>query len=256
MFPFLLYLPVKPLRTEAMKKHILAMLALVLTSLALYAGPVDQETAKRLGRSFVRSNFMVASQSYDLNLVQTSFSDRGEACFYIYNVGETGFVILAADDNYRPIIGYSDKGNFDPNDMAPAMAEYLENIRQGVMAAATSAMPSASVAADWDMLRSCGRLVSRHGGREDAYLVQTTWNQNYPYNYYCPADGDGPGGHCYAGCVATADAQIMKYWNHPLQGQGSYSYTPEDNPQYGTLSVNFGATTYNWDNMPNSISSS
>ena len=103
------------------------------------------------------------------------------------------------------------------------------------------------------MLEKTGRMVSRHGGREDEFLVQTTWNQNYPYNYFCPEGDGGPGGHCYAGCVATAAAQLMKYWNHPLQGQGSHTYYPEDHPEYGPLTANFGETTYDWDNMPNSI---
>ena len=238
-----------------MKKHILAML-LALTCVTLQARPVDQETARNLGQSFVRVHFEIASQSYELTLAQTAFSDRGEACYYIFNVGDTGFVILAADDNYRPIIGYSHQGAFNPNDMAPAMTDYLERVRQGVMKASAEAVPAVAVAADWAMLEQQGRLVSRHGGRADAYLVQTTWNQNYPYNYYCPVgDGSGPGGHCYAGCVATAAAQLMKYWNHPLHGLGTHSYVPEDHPEYGTLSVNFGTATYDWDNMPNSISS-
>lgn len=232
------------------------MLALALTCVTLQARPVDQETAKRLGQTFVKANFEFTRQSDQLDLVQTAFSDRGEACYYIFNVGETGFVIMAADDNYRPIIGYSDRGVFNPDDMAPALADYLEVVRQGVMMASQSASPKAVVAADWAMLEKCGRLVSRHGGREDVFLVQTTWNQNYPYNYFCPLGEGGPGGHCYAGCVATAAAQLMKYWDHPLHGQGSYTYIPEDHPEYGPLTVNFGEATYDWENMPNSISAS
>ena len=230
------------------------MLVLALTCVTLQARPVDQETAKRLGQSFVKANFEFTRQSSDLNLVQTAFSDRGEACYYIYNVGETGFVIMAADDNYRPIIGYSDKGIFNTDDMAPALADYLEVVRQGVMTASQASSAKASVAADWVMLENCGRLVSRHGGREDVFLVETTWNQNYPYNYFCPEGDGGPGGHCYAGCVATAAAQLMKYWDHPLHGQGSYTYIPEDHPEYGPLTVNFGEATYDWENMANSIS--
>ena len=72
------------------------MLALALTCVTLQARPVDQETAKRLGQSFVKANFEFTRQSDQLDLVQTAFSDRGEACYYIFNVGETGFVIMAA----------------------------------------------------------------------------------------------------------------------------------------------------------------
>src|SRR5690606_21342692 len=54
------------------------------------------------------------------------------------------------------------------------------------------------------------------------------------------------------GCVATAMAQVMKYHNHPAQGAGFHSYSA---PNYGTLSANFGATTYNWGSMPNTVNS-
>ena len=63
-----------------MKNYFLTLWALALTSLALHAGPVDQETAQRLGQSFVTAKF---EQSAELSLVQTAFSERGEACYYI-----------------------------------------------------------------------------------------------------------------------------------------------------------------------------
>ncbi|HWB61876.1 MAG TPA: C10 family peptidase, partial [Chitinophagales bacterium] len=50
-----------------------------------------------------------------------------------------------------------------------------------------------------------------------------------------------------------AMAQIMKYWNYPAQGTGSYSYNnaqPAYSHNYGVQSANFGATTYLWDSMP------
>ena len=240
-----------------MKKAMLILMALALASSLVQARPVDRQTAQRLAQSFVTANFEFSRQSADLALVKTAFSDRGEACYYVFNVGTTGFVILAADDCVRPVIGYSDEGVFDPSDMAPALADYLERTRKGIMAeSGRGTTGNAKVRADWDSLERTGRLVSRHGGREDGYLCETKWNQNYPYNYFCPESEDGPGGHCYAGCVATAAAQLMKYWNHPLQGQGTYTYVPEDHPEYGPLTANFGETYYDWDNMPNTISAS
>ncbi|PLX08480.1 MAG: hypothetical protein C0596_06380 [Marinilabiliales bacterium] len=45
-------------------------------------------------------------------------------------------------------------------------------------------------------------------------------------------------------------AQIMKFWNYPTTGTGFHSYNHD---QYGTLSANFAATTYDWSSMPNNI---
>lgn len=236
-----------------MKKNFILLMAFALLGISMSAKPVSQETAQRLGRLFVTANFELTRQSTELNLVYAAIAERGEACYYVFNVGEKGFVIMSADDNYRPIIAYSDERTFNIDDMAPALVDHLELIRQGIMEASQASSAKASVAADWAMLEKTGRLVSRHGGREDEYLVETQWNQNYPYNYFCPAASDGPGGHCYAGCVATAAGQLMRYWNHPAHGQGSHTYVPEDHPEYGPLTVNFGAATYDWENMPLTI---
>lgn len=237
-----------------MKRLYLTLLALVLPCYLLQARPVDSQTARDLAQSFVSAKFEFTRQSSDLTLVKTGFSERGEACYYVFNVGETGFIIMAADDCVRPIIGYSEEGVFYPNDMAPALAYHLEQQSRYIADKATKGTQTFEVAADWARLERTGRLVSRHGGREDEFLVETKWNQNYPYNYFCPEGEGGPGGHCYAGCVATAAAQVMKFWNHPLQGVGIHTYTPADHPEYGPLTVNFSNAIYDWDNMPVSIS--
>ena len=64
-----------------MRKTIFTMLVLALSSIALQARPVDQATASRLGQSFVKANFEFTRQSDQLNLVQTAYSDRGDACY-------------------------------------------------------------------------------------------------------------------------------------------------------------------------------
>jgi hypothetical protein len=63
-------------------------------------------------------------------------------------------------------------------------------------------------------------------------------------------------GHTMAGCVAVAMAQILKYYNWPPNGFDTVSYTYEGIYPwpYGNIGVNFGNTTYNWQNMPDAIS--
>jgi hypothetical protein len=83
------------------------------------------------------------------------------------------------------------------------------------------------------------------------------WNQSPLYNNLCPIDNNGM--RSITGCVATAMAQIMKYWNYPVQGTGvgSYWLGKTDNLCYfgnGTHITNIAITgTYNWVNMPNSL---
>lgn len=229
-------------------KRILLAITLLLSFTVANAAPVGVEEARTLGRQFAYAHFDASRQSDELSLVYSQPS------FYVFNVGNTGFVILSSDDCYRPLIGYSQQGTFNPDDMAPALQDYLDGITAS--RAKRSIAQDPAVAAEWQQLRRNGRVNEPYRGKDDTYLVETQWNQNYPYNYMCPAASDGPGGHVYAGCVATAGAQLMRFWNSPIQGTGSHTYTPEDHPEYGPLTANFGETTYDWEHMPASISSS
>ena len=235
-----------------MKKYLLSLLALVLGIGMVQANPVSVSQAKYVGQQFVQANFEQSRQSDDLTLVYTGTSTRGEACFYVFNVGNNGFVMVSADDVFRPIVGYSDEGSFDAQNINRELAYMLNELIAG-RSGRMYGEPTPMVAAEWNLVMNNGTLVSRNGGRALFYLCQTKWNQDYPYNYYCPVANGGPGGHVYAGCVASAMSQVMKYWNHPLQGTGSHT---NYNSGFGALTVNFGETTYDWDNMPNVLSSS
>ena len=233
-----------------MKKYLMSMLALVLGIGMVNAHPVDQSRAKYAGQQFVQANFEQTRANGELALVYTATTSRGDACFYVYNVGNEGFVIVSADDIYRPIIGYSDQGTFDAQNINPALNCMLNNLIEGRSNRLTGVADPAT-ASEWETVMNNGTLRSLYPGRAATYLCTTTWNQDAPYNMLCPTGAGGPGGRCYAGCVATAMSQVMKFWNHPVQGTGSHSYIC---PGHGQQSANFGATTYDWDNMPNSLS--
>ncbi len=230
-----------------MKKHLMSMFALVLGIGMAQAKPVSVSQAKYVGQQFVQANFDQARQDSEITLVYTGTSSRNETCFYVFNVGTTGFVIVSADDFYRPIVAYSKEGCFDAQNINPEFAFMLNKVIEGREGRLTG-QATPKVTAEWQTVMNTGRLISRNGGRGAFYLCETKWNQDYPYNYYCPSGPGGPGGRVYAGCVATAMSQMMKYWNHPQQGTGSHT-----NPNGG--SANFGNTYYDWGNMPNSINS-
>ena len=238
-----------------MKKYLLSLLALVLGIGMAQANPVSVSQAKYVGQQFVQANFEQSRQVEDLTMVYTGTSTRGEACFYVFNVGTEGHVIVSADDFYRPIVAYSDEGTFDAQNINPALGYMLNQVisnRTGIQTGKANPI----VEAEWQSVMNTGRLITRNPGKGREYLLQTKWNQSpAPYNSMCPYDPQSPnsGYHAYVGCVATAMSQIMKYWNYPTQGQNSHTY---NHPKYGQQTANFGATTYDWDNMLNSYGSS
>ena len=231
-----------------MKKQLLMLFTLLLGFNYLIANPIDWEKAKIVGQKFACVKINNEINTNDLQLVYTGTSQRGEACFYVFNAGTTGFVIVSADDRFRPIVGYSDEGTFDTENMSPELVFYLDKIIEA--RTSRNAVRFDNTEQEWQSVATTGKLISRNGGRGVDYICTTKWNQDSPYNLYAPEASSGPGGRCYAGCVATAMSQVMKRWNHPTQGSGNHSYYCYG---YGSQSANFGATTYDWEHMPDRL---
>ena len=235
-----------------MRKTLFLMMTLALFVGQLIASPVDVEQARQLGMKYVQSHS--ARQVANLTLAYTEMTESGNPAVYVFNF-DGGFVLVSADDVARPILSFSDTESVDPNDMPDGFAYYLRfYARQIAYAQANNLEPEMEVASEWMHVAKDGFENDNRNTRGDvAPLLTTLWNQDNPYNAYCPTGHGGPGGHAYAGCVATAMSMVMKYWNWPIQGNGEHSYTPEGYPMQ---TVNFGATTYDWANMPNSCNNS
>lgn len=235
-----------------MKKPLFLMMTLALLMGQAVASPVGVEQARHIGMKYVQSHS--ARQAIELNLAYTEVAENGNPAVFVFNF-DHGFVLVSADDVARPILAFSDEESVDPNNMPDGFAYYLRfYARQIAYAQANNFEPEMEVASEWMHVAKDGFENDNRSTRGDiAPLLTTLWNQDSPYNAYCPSGHGGPGGHAYAGCVATAMSMVMKYWNWPIQGNGEHSYTPEGYPMQ---TVNFGATTYDWANMPNSCNNS
>ena len=164
---------------------------------------------------------------------------------YVFSpVGRPGFVLVAASDCVRPVLGYSYSGSFDVNGMPPHVAAWIEGYNREISAFA-DAEPSAAVQALWER----EGMSPKDGNDSIGPLLTTTWNQAPYYNLLCPYDTDDSA-YVVAGCTATATAQILKYWNHPEVGFGSHAYY---HPYYGVLSARFDTTHYRWSMMPDKL---
>ena len=229
-----------------MKKVHFLVVVLAISITTLQAKPIDRTLALTAAQKFATVQFAMERAMPEL-----VYTGQNEA-YYVFNLDDHSFVIIAGDDAHRPVIGYSDQSAFDASNIPPALSYYLEGVAECIgqlrYAAATP-----DIASEWNSVLQHGRLISRHGGRGTGYFCQTQWNQTYPYNYCCPEDPAGSGGHAIVGCLATAMSQLMRFWAYPAQGVGSHCYYHDD---YGEICADFGNTTYDWDNMPNVLNSS
>ncbi len=233
----------------------LALLLVLLTStFGMNANPIDMSTARQVGIKFMNANTNVPLRNVNqIQLVTTYNISRGDAAFHIFNT-PNGFVIVAADDCAMPVLGYSDEGQFDVENIPIQLQDYLQGFVNQIQYGIENHLEAdEATTQQWELVRSIGRLTDQRATTAVAPLLTDTWSQDCYYNDKCPVDSNGPCGHVVTGCVATSFAQILHYWGYPATGRGSHTYKPSG---YPVQIANFGATFYDWDNMPNSLSSS
>ena len=237
-----------------MKKLLVIVAALVVFVGQMFAAPVDVNTAKALGAKYLKNNVLSAKDITDVELVYTLQSEDNTPYLYVFNY-DNGFVVMAADDRAYPVLGYGEDGAFDVNNVPEGMRYFLGHYgRQIQYAIDNELVAEADVAEQWELLRKEGVTMRTRMEKAVSPLLATVWDQGWPYNYYAPACSSyWTNNHCYAGCVACSMSQVMKFWNWPETGVGEHSYSSSS--YGGTLSANFGATTYNWSIMPNQLGS-
>lgn len=179
------------------------------------------------------SSLKFAYGSYKQNIATRSDNN---AYYYIFNAGNgNGFVVVSGDDRANDVLGYSSSGDFSMDSIPSNFRSWLNIYQNELQLLMDNSTTSASTSESTSVSSSTSVLP---------LLGQTKWNQGAPYNSLCPKNG---GNSTYTGCVATAIAQIMRYYQYPVNGIGTKTYTSETINK--TLTVNFSATTYDWSNM-------
>ena len=214
---------------HAMKRILLLLTALPVATLLAMASPVSETAAMQTAQAFLSSRGKLVT-SMTAAAGRRTNPETFEP-YYVFNLsGDGGFVVVSGDDSVEPILGYADEGNIDlenlPDGLRYLLNSYAEEIKSQV----------ADTAARTSVIRT-----------SVAPLVQTRWNQNAPFNNNCPIiDQDST--RAATGCVATAMAQLMKYWNWPQSAcQGIPGYAI-NNGVVGEMD-SLPPTTFDWNNM-------
>lgn len=237
---------------------LLAIGILCIHSLSIEARTVQEATAiassfiQLRGESVPAKRIRQASQattvSVPVELAYTQLqTDSITPAVYVFNSENQGFVLVSAEDHARAILGYSDEGYFDENDIPDNMLFWLQMYADEMAQEITHHQAMRLVAAQHNSTRL---EAMKRKQSADTYptispiLGNTVWGQDTPFNNYCPSYN---GQRTVTGCVATALSQIMYVHKHPTRGKGSHSYTTTTKQL--NVSANFGNTTYDWANM-------
>jgi hypothetical protein len=227
-----------------------------------YGKQIDEMTARTVGQNFLakRINSETLKSVSGLDLVYTSQSSSkdnsgsgaGGVCFYVFNVNSSpGFIIVSAEDKVIPVLAYSDESGFNMSNIAPDVSWWLNGYKEQIEEArAKNLQATEEIKSHWESLKTgTGSYLLRESVKTVNPLEKTTWDQLPNYNALCPYD-NAANAFTVTGCVATGMAQILKFWSAPINGAGFHSYS---DPKYGIQSANFGNTTYDWTNMPLSV---
>jgi hypothetical protein len=238
------------------KKTTLLLLALGFLSFTGMAGQVGRKQARTAGVNFYYEmiNRVSATPYQDLR-VKDSFTVTADGLdvYYAFNFEGKGFVVVSAADNVVPVLAYSFEGSYGDGNRPPQFSSWMEGYAKQISYGVAHAIPAPpAVKAEWERLSTAdpSQLTTDRSTTDVSPLLISTWDQGSPYNFLCPADGSGPGGHVWSGCVATAMSQVMYYWRWPDTGLGYHCYNPSGYPQQ---CADFTNTTYNWYQMINSL---
>ena len=224
----------------------------LLTVVIGLALPVNQQQAQQRASEFLRQQRPgVTLNSIPASAPRMRASSQNNASYYIFNTqGNKGYVIVSGDDRTTSILGYTDQGSFDPNNVPANMKAWLEGYAEQI-----DALDGMGITA------SNGSLGMPAPTRNSiSPLITSHWDQATPYWNHCPEfmsideNGDTVGDLAYTGCVATAMAQIMNYYKHPMQcTQTIPSYTVifmTDTYEYGAFDTEaLNPIYFDWDNM-------
>ena len=222
-----------------MRKTLLSVLFLMLCVVCAVANPVTPEQAQQKAKAFLAKRGMAASATLDLayqgkQQAHQNGAPAKNACYYVFNNGHNdGFVIVAGDDCAEDVLGYATNGSFDADNIPDNMQAFLQGYAEEI--AAARALGANNANSGDENVEVARKVV--------APLIETHWNQRDPYNLLCV---NNSGQLCVTGCVATALAQVMYYYQWP---KSATTEIPAYDSRYGDHYDALPSTTFDWAKM-------
>ena len=214
-----------------MKKVTLLLIGF-LCSLTVLAGQITEEQALQKARRYMKGK--------QLAKAMTPNKSRGdvatENAYYVFNAEQNGgFVVIAGNDLMPEVLGYAERGHFD-------LAGAPDNVRWLFDHYAKVAQSLKDVPANRSARTRAGEARA-----ELIPLMNTQWDQDGRYQAQCPEIN---GKKALTGCVATAMAQVVNFFQWPLNDvRPAVGYTFKNDKDQQVELPNLPARQFNWFNM-------
>ena len=215
--------------------------ALAITSQSAVGANITSVQAHNLANTFIKQHVaakpgsLMAPSASAIKLAHAEPSSvvQGAHDYYAFNIQGGGFIIIAGEDRATQVLGYSDKGQIDFNNLPSPLKDLLDGYKKEIEFLQTYKGN--------DLVVEAPTINAKSAGVEP--LVKTTWGQEMPYYLQCPIY---QGEYCVVGCVATAMAQVMNYWKYPTSSSSIARYYCYD---IGTYVPALPATTFDYSLM-------
>lgn len=218
-----------------MKKIFLSLLFTFLIFNVTLANPVTPKKATEIAKKFFKYKTS-GKRPVKIKSINSSEMD-GIITFYTVNFEDGGFVIISGDNRIQPVLAYSVIHSASVEVNNAEVKWWLNNYSKQISYAVKSKSFFPNIKQEWQAIEN---ETYKESSKDVSPLLTTTWDQTGAYNDYCPSNTP-------VGCVATATAQIMNFWEFPVTGVGEHYYT---DPDFGLLSADFSQGNYEWGNMP------
>lgn len=220
---------------------------------------VNLETATLFAQGMTKEMFLDHRYGGIKRTIASYFTmtDRNnKTALYVFNFDDGGYVVLSADFRFQPVCAFVEEGKMEEYCVVPSMlgiwyaqtVQCVEVLREGLYdngivgiqqwGGYASLMGFGNEHFDGGVLypddpsggdysgggAGCGTTTITTKGP----LLRTLWGQGRGYNNQCPhlscTAGNGP--NALTGCVATAMAQIIRYWHPSNTHYRNYNYAP------------------------------
>ena len=238
-----------------MKKLLLTTVLAVATIVAM-ANPIDRTAAMQKAKSFMQG-INPQAQLQTPATPRKAMGNPAQQPYYIFNAeNNQGFVIVSGDDRSEEILGYSDEGFIDVDNMPDGLQFFLDDFAEqlaGLDAAGITEPASTSTAS-----RGPRKVMStdRH---PVAPLTTSKWTQGQPYNLLLPVrtKGSKKGQRAYSGCSTIAMAQMIYFWKYAYMRYNLPSYVaPASSDAFEGTIDGLPKKTFDFSQIKNSYSSS
>lgn len=221
------------------------MLLLLMMSLASFAGPRSFQQAKEIAlRQAAQLGISMDETSSAKAKSKRVKSVSGEVpAYYVFPNGEgKGFTVVSGDDRLPEVVGYSDKGTYDEENLPSNYVGFMKAYEEMVGQLDNGDSRASASIAEAKALRSSGYQQPAVA----PLLGNIQWNQMIPYNNMCPMYNSTK--RSVTGCVATAMAQVMMYYQYPKILQANIPAYVSRTNHLSIPQINQGET-YDWANM-------